>query len=185
MLGGPAKGGIDLVDRFPEECTYVIEQLGLVYQQEALIQEEELSPEDRLLRHQADSQPVMDDLEAWARKQLAENLVEPNSGLGKAIKYLLNHWTKLTCFLRVPGAPLDNNLCERVLKHAILNRKNALFYKTQRGAHVGDLFMSLIHTAQLAGVNPLDYLTWLLKNGRDLEHSPETYLPWNYGAATS
>ena len=176
---------VDLVDRFPEECTYVIEQLGLVYQQEALIQEEELSPEDRLLRHQADSQPVMDDLEAWARKQLAENLVEPNSGLGKAIKYLLNHWTKLTCFLRVPGAPLDNNLCERVLKHAILNRKNALFYKTQRGAHVGDLFMSLIHTAQLAGVNPLDYLTWLLKNGRDLEHSPETYLPWNYGAATS
>jgi transposase len=71
------------------------------------------------------------------------------------------------------------------LKHAILNRKNALFYKTQRGAHVGDLFMSLIHTAQLAGVNPLDYLTWLQKNGRDLEHSPETYLPWNYGVATS
>ena len=166
---------VELVDRFPEECTYVIEQLGLVYQQEALIRQEGLSPEDRLLRHQTDSQPVMDDLEAWARKQLAENLVEPNSGLGKAIKYLLNHWTKLTCFLRVAGAPLDNNLCERVLKHAILNRKNALFYKTQRGAHVGDLFMSLIHTAQLAGVNPLDYLTWLLKNGRDLEHSPNAF----------
>ena len=84
---------VDLVDRFPEECTYVIEQLGLVYQQEALIREEGLSPEDRLFRHKANSQPVMDDLEAWARKQLAENLVEPNSGLGKAIKYLLNHWT--------------------------------------------------------------------------------------------
>jgi transposase len=176
---------VELVDRFPEECTYVIEQLGLVYQQEALIRKEGLSPEDRLLRHQAHSQPVMDDLEAWARKQLAENLVEPNSGLGKAIKYLLNHWSKLTCFLRVPGCPLDNNICERVLKHAILNRKNALFYKTQRGAHVGDLFMSLIHTAQLAGVNPLDYLTWLLQNGRELEHSPDAYLPWNYGAATS
>jgi transposase len=176
---------VELVDRFPEECTYVIEQLGLVYQQEALIRQEGLSPEDRLLRHQTYSQPVMDDLEAWARKQLAENLVEPNSGLGKAIKYLLNHWTKLTCFLRVAGAPLDNNLCERVLKHAILNRKNALFYKTQRGAHVGDLFMSLIHTAQLAGVNPLDYLTWLLQNGRDLEYSPEAYLPWNYGVAAS
>lgn len=176
---------VELVDRFPEECTYVIEQLGLVYQQEALIQQEGLSPEDRLLRHQANSQPVMDDLEAWARKQLAENLVEPNSGLGKAIKYLLNHWTKLTCFLRVPRAPLDNNLAERVLKHAILNRKNALFYKTQRGAHVGDLFMSLIYTCQLAGVNPLDYLTCLLKNGQKLEQSPDTYLPWNYGVSAS
>jgi transposase len=176
---------VEIVDRFPEECTYVIEQLGKVYHLEALIQEEGLSPGDRLLRHQTYSQPVMDDLEAWARKQFAENLVEPNSGLGKAIKYLLKHWTKLTCFLRVPGAPLDNNLCERVLKHAILNRKNALFYKTQRGAQVGDLFMSLIHTCQLAGVNPLDYLTWLLKNGRDLEQSPDAYLPWNYGVATS
>jgi transposase len=176
---------VELVDRFPEECTYVIEQLGKVYHLEALIREEGLSPEDRLLRHQAHSGPVMAELETWAQKQLAENLVEHNSGLGKAIKYLLKHWAKLTCFLRVPGCPLDNNVCERVLKHAILNRKNALFYKTQRGAHVGDLFMSLIHTAQLAGVNPLDYLTWLLKNGRDLNHSPDSYLPWNYGAAAS
>lgn len=176
---------VELVDRFPEECSFVIEQLGKVYHQEALIREAGLSPEDRLLRHQAHSGPVLAELETWARKQLDENLVEPNSGLGKAIKYLVKHWSKLTCFLRVPGCPLDNNVCERVLKHAILNRKNALFYKTQRGAHVGDLFMSLIHTAQLAGVNPLDYLTWLLKNGQDLEHSPETYLPWNYGGPTS
>ena len=176
---------VELVDRFPEECAYVIEHLGLVYHREALIRQEGRSPEDRLLQHQTHSGPVMAKLESWARKQLDEYLVEPNSGLGKAIKYLLKHWTKLTCFLRVPGCPLDNNVCERVLKHAILNRKNALFYKTQRGAHVGDLFMSLIHTCQLAGVNPLEYLTSLLKNTQTLEHSPDTYLPWNYGAATS
>ena len=66
------------------------------------------------------------------------------------------------------------------LKRAILHRKNALFYKTQRGAYVGDLFMSLIHTCHLAGVNPLDYLTWLLKNAPELEKSPESYMPWNY-----
>jgi len=176
---------VELVDRFPEECAYVIEQLGKVYYREALIQKEGLSPEDRLLQHQTHSGPVMAELESWARKQFQEKLVEPNSGLGKAIKYLLKHWTKLTCFLRVPGAPLDNNACERVLKHAILHRKNALFYKTQRGAHVGDLFMSLIHTCQLAGVNPLEYLTWLLKDAQNLEHNPGIYLPWNYGSLVS
>ena len=50
------------------------------------------------------------------------------------------HWSKLTPFLEKAGAPLDNNLCERALKKAILHRKNVLFYKTQNGAAVGDLF---------------------------------------------
>ena len=54
--------------------------------------------------------------------QLAEHKTEPNSGLGKAISYLLNHWTKLTLFLRQAGAPIDNNIVERALKKAILNR---------------------------------------------------------------
>jgi len=39
--------------------------------------------------------------------------VEPNSGLGQAISYLLKHWEKLTLFLRQPGAPLDNSIVER------------------------------------------------------------------------
>jgi transposase len=86
-----------------------------------LIQKEGLSPPDQLLQHQTHSGPAMVELESWARKQLDENLVELNSGVGKAIKYLLKHWPKLTCFLRVPGSPLDNNVCERVLKHAILS----------------------------------------------------------------
>ena len=56
----------------------------------------------------------------------------------------------------------------RGLKKAILHRKNSLFYKTQNGAQVGDLFMSLIHTCELYGANPLDYLTALQKRGSKL-----------------
>ena len=106
--------------------------------------------------------------------------MEPNSGLGQAITYMQNHWKKLTLFLRQAGAPLDNNLCERGLKKAILHRKNALFYKTQNGAHVGDLFMSLIHTCQLCGANPFRYLTELQEHGEDVVRSPQQWLPWNY-----
>ncbi len=93
---------------------------------------------------------------------------------------MLKHWKKLTMFLRKPGAPLDNNLCERVLKKAILHRKNALFYKTERGARVGDLFMSLIHTAELSGSNAFDYLTELQRNAKELKESPGEWMPWNY-----
>ena len=109
--------------------------------------------------------------------------MEPNSGLGQAITYLQHHWDKLTLFLRVPGAPLSNNLCERALKKAILHRKNSLFYKTLNGAQVGDLFMSLIHTAELHKIAPLDYLVALLRHEAAVALDPAAWMPWNYTAA--
>ena len=90
------------------------------------------------------------------------------------------HWPELTLFLRQAGAPLDNNIAEQTLKKAILHRKNALFYKTAKGAYVGDTFMSLIHTCGLAGVNPFDYLTALQKHAAALAQNPEQWMPWNY-----
>jgi hypothetical protein len=122
----------------------------------------------------------MDDLEDWCHAQLDEKIVEPNSTLGKAIKYMIRHWDALTLFLEQPGAPLDNNICERALKKAILHRKNSMFYKTQNGARVGDLFMSLIHTCQLNGINALDYLQTLTEHAGKLAATPKQWLPWNY-----
>ena len=100
----------------------------------------------------------MEELEAWLTVQIEARKVEPNSSLGEAITYMRRHWDKLTLFLRQPAAPLDNNVCEQALKKAILHRKNALFYKTLNGAHVGDVFMSFIHTAELNDIKPFDYL---------------------------
>ena len=122
----------------------------------------------------------MDELSQWFNAQFQDKKVEPNSGLGKAIKYMQKHWKELTLFLREPGAPLDNNLCEQALKKAILHRKNALFYKTKHGAYVGDLFMSLIYTCVLCKVNPFDYLTELQKHSSALFENPAHWLPWNY-----
>ena len=122
----------------------------------------------------------METLRVWLGRQLEDRLVEPNSSLGTAISYMLKHWERLTLFLRVPGAPLDNNVCERALKRAILHRKNALFYKTCRGAHVGDVFMSLIHTCALCGVNPFDYLTELERHAVELPTAPQNWMPWKF-----
>ena len=94
----------------------------------------------------------------------------------KDTNYLLKHWEKLTLFLHKAGAPLDNNVCERALKKAICHRKNSLFYRTQNGARIGDMFMSLIHTCELNQANPFDHLTELFRH-------PERFLPWNYRQA--
>jgi len=171
---------IELVDSFPEECRYVLETLRSVYRNDASAREQKLSPEERLRFHQERSGPLMKQLHDWMEAQFADHRTEPNSGLGKAISYLLNHWTKLTLFLRQAGAPIDNNIVERALKKAILNRKNALFYKTVNGAWVGDLFMSLIHTCELNGANPFDYLTELQLHAEALKQAPADWMPWNY-----
>lgn len=171
---------VDVVKSFPAECRYVLETLREVFHFDALALEQGLTPQERLVFHQQNSLPLMDGLHQWCGQQFAEHKVEPNSGLGKAIQYLLNHWRKLTLFLRGPGAPLDNNICERALKKVILHRKNALFYRTLNGARVGDLFMSLIHTAELCGANPFDYLTELLRHPRELAQAPSRWMPWNY-----
>jgi len=136
---------VEVAANFPEPCRYVLETLGEVYTYDAEARLRKLSPIERLAFHQQHSAPLMKQLHDWLEGQFAMKQVEPNSGLGKAIT-LLRHWKGLTTFLRQAGAPLDNNVCERALKRAALNRKNALFYRTLHGAEAGDLFVSLIHT---------------------------------------
>lgn len=171
---------IEVTPNFPEECRFVLESFGSVYRYEAEAEAQGLSPEARLRFHQAHSQPVMDALHAWFLAQFAEKKVEPNSGLGEAISYCLKRWDRLTLFLRQAGAPLDSNIVERALKKAILHRKNSLFYKTESGAGVGDLYMSLIHTCELNRANPFNYLTVLQKHAHELVKHPAAWMPWNY-----
>jgi len=171
---------VDVTANFPDQCLYVLKSLKVVYTNEALAKQQGMSPPERLAFHQAHRQATMDGLKVWLTAQLEDKKVEPNSGLGEAITYMLKHWEPLTLFLHQPGAPLDNNVCERALKKAILHRKNAYFYKTEHGAHVGDLFMSLIHTCELNGVNPLDYLTQLLQHPNELAAHPADWMPWTY-----
>lgn len=171
---------VELVNSFPDECRHVLETLREVYKNDALAKNDALCPQQRLVFHQTHSAPLMNDLHEWMKKQTDDKLVEPNSGLGQAFAYLSNHWEKLTRFLHVPGAPLDNNVCERALKKVILHRKSSMFFKTLNGARVGDLFMSLIYTAQLAGIKPFDYLTELQKHAEDLVLHPHQWMPWSY-----
>jgi transposase len=171
---------VDILPNFPAECRYVLEQLGRVYGYDAEARERQLTGAERLSFHRQHSAPVMEELHGWLEAQLAQKKTEPNSSLGQAITYLLRHWRGLTAFLREKNAPLDNNLCERALKRAVLHRKNALFYRTLHGAEVGDLFMSLIHTCELCGVNSFEYLTELQRHPRELTTEPERWMPWNY-----
>jgi transposase len=174
---------VEIRDHFPQQCRKVLESLREVYQFEALTREQKLSDSQRLAFHQENSRPVMDQLKQWMQAELEQKQVEPNSGLGQALNYMLKRWEALTRFLVIPGAPLDNNIAERTLKMAILHRKNSLSYKTLNGARVGDIHMSLIHTCALNKVNPFDYAMALQRHASAVSKSPADWLPWNYHLA--
>jgi len=174
---------IDVEDSFPDEVRHVLETMAQVYRNDTVTKQRALSAEERLLFHQTHSKPLLDELERWFEQLLEQRKVEPNSTLGDAIAYMAKHWDELTLFLRVPGAPLDNNLCERVLKRPILHRKTALFYKTLNGAGVGDSYMSIIHTAELAKIDVFPYLVALQRHHEQVAEDPAAWMPWNYMAA--
>jgi transposase len=173
---------VEVAPSFPDQCRYVLETLRDVYRNDATARTEQMAPPARLAFHQEHSGPLMRGLLWWLYEQIEQRKVEPNSTLGGAVNYMRKHWAKLTLFLREPGAPLDNNICERALKKAILHRKNSLFYRTENGAAVGDLFMSLIHTAELGKVDPFDYLVQLQRHATQLKANPGQWMPWTYRA---
>lgn len=171
---------VDIMGAFPEECQKVIASFAVIYRVEARCRAEALDPEARLKLHQTESGPEMDRLKSRFTGQLAEKKVEPNSGLGQAIKYMLDRWEALTRFLVVAGAPLDNNVTERLLKTSIMHRKNSLHYRTTRGAEVGDAFMSVIQTCVANRINSFNYMVAVVKNQRAVKEDPGHWLPWNY-----
>ena len=100
---------VEIRGSFPEECQRVVASFAEIYRVEAQCKAQQLSPQQRLQLHQEQSQPVLDELKRWFLEQTDAKQVEPNSGLGQAMNYMLKRWEPLTRFLREPGAPLDNN----------------------------------------------------------------------------
>jgi hypothetical protein len=171
---------VEVVAHFPAECARVLQGFRDVYAYEAIAREYALNGEERLELHQRQSGPVLAELKEWIEEQFSAKKVEPSSSLGQALQYLRNHWPALTLFLRVAGAPLDNNICERALKKAIRHRNNSLFCQTLNGAYVGDLFMSLIQTCVHNHVDPFRDLVAVLRNRERMRKRPSDWMPWNF-----
>jgi transposase len=99
------------------------------------------------------------------------------------LAYLQRHWKGLTQFLFQRHAPLDSNAAERALKRVVLHRKNALFFRTEHGAAVGDILMSVIETCRVNGIRAWEYLLQAMRNRRAVREDPARWLPWTYAPA--
>jgi hypothetical protein len=174
---------VDEVGNHPELCAHVLREIGKVFKNDETCRARGIEGEARLALHQGASAKVMTELRTWIEALFTSKHVEPNSGLGGALRYMLSRWDSLTLFLRVADAPIDNNAVERILKHAIRQRRASLFYLTKNGARVGDIYTSLIVTTVLHHGDPIRYLTALFANYKTVAAAPGDWLPWNYERA--
>ena len=175
------RGVFDQLESFPFEARYVLVELAKVFANDTKAKADGLTPEERLRLHQRNSGAIMGRLRKWIRNVMyQQKIVEENSDFGRNLKYILKHWKKLIRFLRIPAAPLTNNICERLLKTAIRYRKNSGCYKTVHGAEVGDQLMSLMQTARLNSVDPFRYILALLEHLDEVADAPQAWLPWCY-----
>ena len=170
----------DAKSSYEMAADYVLYLFGKIYHYDSIARKRELTNEERLAFHQRKSLPVLKKLRRWCLKMFYLKKVDPEDPLGQAIQYLFNHWEKLTKFTRIVGIPLDNNIVERALKRSILHRKNSYFFRTELGAYVGDVLMSLIETAKRMEINPFEYLEALHRNRSAVHKCPAKWLPWTY-----
>ena len=150
-----------------------------LYDIERRAKRESLNDFERYALRQEKSKPIMDAFKQWLEQ--FKELTLPQSPLGKAIAYSLNHWTGLSRFLDNGGCEIDNNATERAIKPLVMARKNFLFSCSVEGADAIAVFFSLIQTAILHGWEPTAYLTALFK-GIPLCRTFDDYeklLPWN------
>jgi hypothetical protein len=138
-------------------------------------------PEERLAARQSASRPLVDDLHAYLREQVAK--LSRGHDLAKAIQYMLKRWPAFTLFLEDGRVCMSNNAAERSLRGVALGRKSWLFCGSDRGGHRAAAMYSLIVTCKMNSVDPQAWLADVLSRiaGHPV-HRLDELLPWNWRA---
>ena len=179
------RGFAELADQHLDEVIFALEHYQHVWVNNTHCTDNGLTDKERLAYHKEHSWPHMEALHQWCEQQLSTEAVEANSNLGKAMQYFLRHYDGLTAFCRIPGAPVDNNEIERLIKLIVRARKNSLFFKTLVGAEISDIITSVLATCHEQGINAFEYLNAVQRNQLSVKATPEKWLPWNYPQAES
>lgn len=139
-----------------------------------------MTPEQRLAERDRLSRPLVNELFDWTLRLNAL----PNTLLGKAEHYAKSQRKYLEHYLLDGRLEISNNRAERGVKPFVIGRKNWLFSNTPSGAKASAIYYSLVVTAMENGLNPFEYLSWILTNAPNMGKkgyvaSVEDLLPWS------
>jgi len=159
---------VEIEKSFPVACGEVLDLIRDLYAIEKTCRQ----PDGKDLRtaRDEDSRRVIDAIVAWVYKTVPRCL--PESGLHKAIGYMINMWPGLVLFLDNPDIPLDNNGTERAARGPVVGRKNHSGSHSLRGTEVAATLYSLVESAKLNDVDPRLYLRVAVRAGLRHETVP-------------
>jgi transposase len=170
----------ELEEQYPQEVAPLLETYRAIFKHDAKTKDDAMTDAQRLAYHRTHSRPLFKDMCREALRLFEQHIVEPNSNLGGALDYLLNHQRALGAFYRLPGAPMCNNLLERELRLPVRLRDAAPLFRSRAGAAIAASLWTLCITALLNEVNVFEYLGCLQRFADDVRAHPDKWLPWNY-----
>ena len=104
----------------------------------------------------------------------------------KAVNSMQRHWEGLTIFLDHPEVPLDNNEAERLLRLAVVGRKNYYGSGSLSSGALAESVFSVLLTVGKHELNPLTYLRAYLDacaiHGGNAPADLDRFLPWKASA---
>jgi hypothetical protein len=169
----------DKAELYPDHWEVVKKIYREVYINDAETKKQDMSLIERLEYHRTNSKSKMTEMFDWMQKELDDKNVEPNSQLGGVFEYFLTRRNSLMAFTEYPGAPIDNNTVEQLIKFVALIRKNSNYYRTTVGSGDSDKILTVGVTAGLYGSNLYVYFTQIQKYPEEVKANPESFLPWN------
>jgi transposase len=136
-----------------------------LYQIERNCQDEGLNHDQIWDIRQKKALPVLRELEQWMKEEYEK--VTPKSAIAMAIAYTTTLWPRLLRYTEQGRFHIDNNLIENTIRPVALGRKNYLFAGSHDAAQHAAMIYSLLATAKLNGVEPLQWLTDVLTRIQD------------------
>ena len=102
------------------------------------------------------------------RVEEANGKALPASALGRAAKYTLALWPRLTRFLEHPELELSNNLAENSMRPVALGRKNWIHLGSKEAGPKVAAILSIIETCRRLQIPPREYLAAVLPGLADV-----------------
>ena len=158
-----------------------LNHMGSLYALEGDMREQALPLDRVLVRRQMEALPRLHAFHDWLQASRAQ--VPNGTASAKALDYALKRWPALVRYCDDAMLPMDNNRIENLIRPWALGRKNWLFTGSLAAGQRAADIMSLIQSAKMNGLEPLAYLSDVLKrlpthpNSRIAELLPTGWKP--------
>lgn len=163
----------------PVLCSYMLHLFTGIAMHEKLLDEFGRNAENVTAVRNEQSRTLWDDIKRLATKMAKK--WPSSTKLGRACRYIINNFSKLTAYLGNPLLDATNNLRERMLRTEKLIEKSALFRRSLEGRFVLDIIRTITQTAVAADVPVRDYIEFVLRaDPAEVSKNPELFTPYAF-----